>query len=79
MKKVTDEQIIEAWKSTRNYAQVGRDLGIAQQTAYARVTRLMSLGTELPSSQPVGYSLTSERAREIGRLRKYHAKNGKSL
>jgi len=68
--KVTDEQLVEAWERSQNYAQVGRELGIAKQTAERRLLRLRAYGVALSPSKPVGYSLTSERAREIGRLRK---------
>ena len=68
--KVTDEQIIEAWREYQNYAMVGRVLDIARQTAQARVMHLRAKGIDLPPSRPVGYQMTSERAREIAGLRK---------
>lgn len=70
MRKVTDEELVAAWERSQNYAQVGRELGVAKQTAQSRLNRLRALGTALSPSRPVGYSLTSERAREIGRLRR---------
>lgn len=69
MIKVTDEQIAEVWKRTRNYAAVERELGIRRQTVRSRVMRMRAEGADLPPSQPVGYSMTSERARAIGKLR----------
>jgi len=70
MRKVTDDELVAAWERNQNYAQVGRELGIAGQTAQARLNRLRGLGVALLPSKPAGYALTSERAREIGQLRK---------
>ena len=68
-KRITDEQIIEAFRRTRNYSEVSRELGLSRQHIYYRILRLRADGMELPASMPVGYTLTSDRAREIGRLR----------
>lgn len=64
----TDEQIIEAWRRTRNAAEVGRELGVSRQIVTYRILRLRAEGMELPPAQPPGYVLTSARAREIAKL-----------
>ena len=70
MRKVTDDELVAAWERNQNYAQVGRELGVAKQTAQSRLNRLRAFGVALSPSRPAGYALTSERAREIGQLRK---------
>lgn len=67
--KVTDEQIIEAWEKSRNFAAVGRELGMTKQNANARYYRLIAKGVKLSPPQKPGYILTSERASEIARLK----------
>jgi biotin operon repressor len=67
--KATDEQLIGAWKIARSYAEVGRELSISRQTAHARITSLRAKGIDLLPALPAGYILTSERAKEIGKLR----------
>lgn len=69
----TDEQIMEAWlddSNEQNYAAVGRKLGIERQTVRTRILKLRAEGHSLPPAKKAGYVLTSERAREIGRLRR---------
>lgn len=69
---ITDEQIMEAWLNkgnNRNYAAVGRELGIERQSVRTRILKLRAEGAKLPPARKAGYVLTSERAKEIGRMR----------
>lgn len=69
-RRITDEQLIEAWKRSRNAAEVGREFGESRQYIAYRIMRMRADGTELPPARPAGYILgqSSDRAREIGRL-----------
>jgi biotin operon repressor len=72
--ELSDKQIIEVWKrqaesGEQNYAAAGRELGLHRNSIRIRILKLRAEGIDLPSPRPAGYSLTSERAKEIGRLR----------
>lgn len=72
---ITDDDVIREWRKLakndeQNYAEVGRVLGIHRQSVRMRVLKLRAEGLDLPPAKQAGYTLTSERAREIGQLRR---------
>lgn len=68
--RITDEQIVEAWRRSRNCAEVGREFGLSRQHVSYRIMRMRANGMELPPARAQGFFLyrASDMARKIGRL-----------
>lgn len=61
---VLDEDLLVEWVAERNYAQVGRNLGVSRQYVRQRIDQLREILPDIPPCLPAGYILNSDTAKK---------------